>query len=58
MLRISIELKWYNFFSEIFNQNFIPKLENFGFFQLIRNFAETTLLIDKKLMSQEAFYTA
>ena len=26
----------------------------FGFFQLIKNYAETTLLIDEKIISQEA----
>ena len=28
----------------------------FGFFQLIKNYAETTLLIDEKIISQEASY--
>ena len=28
----------------------------FGFFQLIKNYAETTLLIDTKIISQEASY--
>ena len=27
---------------------------HFGFFKLIKNYAETTLLIDKKVISQEA----
>ena len=31
---------------------------DFGFFQLIKNYAETTLLIDKKIISQEASYAA
>ena len=31
---------------------------HFGFFQLIKNYAETTLLIDKKFSSQEASYAA
>ena len=31
---------------------------NFGFFQLIKNYAETTLLIDMKIISQEASYAA
>ena len=31
---------------------------HFGFFQLIKNYAKTTLLIDKKIMSQEASYAA
>ena len=31
---------------------------HFGFFQLINNYAETTLLIDKKIISQEASYAA
>ena len=29
---------------------------NFGFFQLIKDYAETTLLIDIKIISQEAPY--
>ena len=31
---------------------------HFGFFQLIKNYAETAFLIDKKIMSQEASYAA
>ena len=31
---------------------------NFGFFQLLKNYAETTLLIDEKFILQEASYTA
>ena len=31
---------------------------HFGFFQLIKNYAETTLLIDQKNISQEAYYAA
>ena len=46
------------FFLEIFNKNFTPKMGNFGFFQLIKNYAETTLLIDIKITSQEASYAA
>ena len=30
----------------------------FDFFQLIKNYAETTLLIDMKIISQEASYAA
>ena len=30
----------------------------FGFFQLIKNYAETTSLIDKEYLSQEASHTA
>ena len=30
----------------------------FGFFQLIKNYAKTNLLIDKKIISQEASYAA
>ena len=44
------------FFSEILNKNFTPKMGQFGFFQLIENYAETTLLIDTKIISQEASY--
>ena len=29
---------------------------HFGFFQLIKNYAETILLLDKKIISQEASY--
>ena len=31
---------------------------NFGFFQLIKNYVETTLLIDEAYISQEASYRA
>ena len=31
---------------------------HFGFFQLIKSYAETTLLIDEKYISQVASYTA
>ena len=31
---------------------------HFGFFQLIKNYAETTMLIDEKIISQEASYAA
>ena len=31
---------------------------NFGFFQLIKNYTETTLLIDEKITSQEASFIA
>ena len=40
------------------NQNFAPKMGHFGFFQLFKNYAENILLIDKKIISQEASYTA
>ena len=46
------------FFSEILNQNFTPKMGHFGFFQLIKNYAETALLIDKNIISLEASYAA
>ena len=46
------------FFPEILNKIFTPKMGNFGFFQLIKNYAETTLLIDMKILSQEASYAA
>ena len=46
------------FFSEILYKNFTLKMGYFGFFQLIKNYAETTLLIDKKTISQEASHAA
>ena len=46
------------FFLRNSHQNFNPKMGHFGFFQLIKNYAETTLLIDKKIISQEASYAA
>ena len=58
MLRVLPEFIWCHFFSEIINKNFTPKMGYFGFFQLIKNYAETTLLIDMKILSQEASYTA
>ena len=33
-------------------------MDNFGFFQLNKNYAETTLLIDKNIISLEASYAA
>ena len=42
------------FFLQNSQQNFTPKMGHFGFFQLIKNYAETTLLIDMKIISQEA----
>ena len=57
-LRISPELIGCHFFSEILNKNFTPKMGHFGFCQLIKNYAETTLLIDKKIISQEASHAA
>ena len=33
-------------------------MDNFGFFQLIKNYPGTTFLIDKENISQEASYTA
>ena len=58
MLKISSKLIRCNFVSEILNQNFTPKMGHFGFFQLFKNYAENTLLIDKKIIPQEASYTA
>ena len=46
------------FFLRNAQPKFYPKNGSFGFFQLIKNYAETTLLIDRKYISQEAFYTA
>ena len=46
------------FFLRKSNKNFTPKMSQFGFFQLIKNYAETTLLIDTKTISQEASYAA
>ena len=45
-------------FSEILNQIFTPKTGHFGFFQLIKNYAKTILLIDKNIISLEASYAA
>ena len=58
LLRISSGLIWCNLFSENLNQNFTPKLVNFGFFHLIKNYVESILLIDEEYVSQEASYTA
>ena len=46
------------FFLRNSQQKFTPKMGHFGFFQLIKNYAETTLLIDEKIISQEASYAA
>ena len=45
------------FFLQNSQQKFYPKNGSFWFFQLIKKYAETTLLIDKKCISQEASYT-
>ena len=37
---------------------FTPKMVHFGCFQLIKNYAETILLIDEENVPQEASYTA
>ena len=58
LLIISSKYIWGNFFSEILNQNFTPKMGHFDFFQTIKNDAEATLLIDEKCISQEASYTS
>ena len=52
------ELIWCHFFSEILNKNFSPKMGHFGFIELIKNYAEIILLMDKKIISQEASYAA
>ena len=44
------------FFLRNSQQKFYLKIGHFGFFQLIKNYAETTLLIDMKIISQEASY--
>ena len=46
------------FFLRNSQQKFYPKMGHFGFFQLIKNYAETTLLIDEKIISQEASHAA
>ena len=46
------------FFLRNSQPKFYPKMGHFGFFQLIKNYTETTLLIDKKIISQEASYIA
>ena len=58
LIRFSPELIWCYFFSETLNQNFTPKMGHFGFFQLIKSYAEITLLIDKNIISQEVPYTS
>ena len=58
MFRILPELIWCHFFSKILNKKITPKVGHFGFFQLIKNYAETILLIDMKFISQETSYAA
>ena len=50
---MSTELMWRNFFFKIPNQYFTPKMGHFGFFPLIKNYAETTLLIDEEYKLQK-----
>ena len=49
LLEYSPELFLCIFFSKSHNQKFTPKVGHFGFFQLIKNYAENTSLIDKKI---------
>ena len=46
------------FFLRNSQPKFYPKNGSFWFFQLIKNYAETILLIDEEYVSQEATYTA
>ena len=46
------------FFLRNSQPKFSPKMVLFGFFQLIKNYAESILLIDEENVSQEASYTA
>ena len=46
------------FFRNSQQKNFSSKIGHFGFFQLINNYAETALLIDKIFISQETSYAA
>ena len=45
-------------YSEFLDKKFNPKMGHFVFFQLIKNYAKTILLIDEKIISQEAPYAA
>ena len=45
------------FSTKTLNQKSTPKVGYFGFFQLIKNYAETKLLIDEEYISQVASYT-
>ena len=45
-----------HFFSESLKQNFTPKMGHFGFFQIIKKYAETALLIDEKCISPNNVY--
>ena len=47
------------FFLQISQPKFYPKNGSFWFFfHIIKKYAETTFLIDKKIISQEASHTA
>ena len=46
------------FFLRNSQPKFYPKNGSFWLFQLIKNYAETILLIDEEYVSQEAIYTA
>ena len=39
-------------FSETLNQNFTPEMDQFGFFYLVKNYAEITLLIAEKVRTK------
>ena len=46
------------FFLQNSQQKFYPKNGSFWLFSINQNYAETTLLIDMKIISQEASYAA
>ena len=58
MFRFLSELLWFNSFSDIPKQNFTLKMNNFGFFQIIKIYTETTLLLDRTTISQGLSYKA
>ena len=58
LLRILSDIKLCNYNSETLNQFFTPKYGHIGFVELIKNYAETALLVNKKIISQEAYCTA
>ena len=46
------------FYLQILNKKNTPKIGNFDFFHLIKNYAETILSIEEKIKSQEAPHAA
>ena len=58
LLKILTEIIWSNLFCEIRAQSFARKMGHFGFFKLIKNYAENTQSITDIILSKWYPYVA